>query len=174
MSIFSCGLKQRIKATTAADCHAKTAGRVFLISCTFFQSKCFSLEKTTSPDACTQEVLVFSRGVVFSCGSLFFFSMFLVAGCIFMDSFYQDFKMFIRCSFSVSEPVKTFKGTLIEVKHQVASCSFLHEEVRFKNLTEVSYYFKLSFEVLFLLVEDSFSFILGWTNPSSLRILVIS
>ena len=75
-----------IKATTAADCHAKTAGRVFSHFLYFFSRESVFIGKTTSPDACTQEVLVSSRGVVFSRGSLFF-SMFLVAGCTFMDSF---------------------------------------------------------------------------------------
>ena len=57
-------MKQRNKATTAADCHAKAAGRFFSHFLYVFE-KVFGIGKTTGPDPCTSEVLFFSRVAVF-------------------------------------------------------------------------------------------------------------
>ena len=54
------GMKQRNKATAAADCHAKTVEWVFHFLHVFWR-KVFFNQKTASPDPCAQEVFFLSR-----------------------------------------------------------------------------------------------------------------
>ena len=99
-------MKQRIKATTAADCHAKTAGRVLFSFLVRFSRKSAFHKKNKKPRRVYAGGPCFlARCGFFSRGSRFFreaveiFSraveMFLEAlKTPLMDSFFQDLQMF--------------------------------------------------------------------------------